>query len=153
MKAKVSLSCLPTLFIARPEIHSWTTSQIQSPDFRSSGWKMSCIYICMWTHDYMKFTDPKVFYISNRFPCSKPLAKSCIHSKSRADLCSLAMCPWREPCAWLWSCWAGLQQRFGNLSTGGSLDGQFLSEAITANGIFPLCLVSSPNTCLENDQN
>lgn len=51
------------------------------------------------------------------------------------------------------SCWADLQQRFGNLSTGGSLDGQFLSEAITANGIFLLCLVSSPNKYLENDQN
>jgi len=36
-------------------------------------------------------------------------------------------------------CWAGLQQRLGNLSTAESLNGWFLSEVITANGIFLLC--------------
>lgn len=47
---------------------------------------------------------------------------------------------------------AGLQQRFGNIGTGESLDGRFLFEVVPANGVLLLCLVASPNKYFENDQ-
>lgn len=144
MKAEVSLSCCPTLFIARPAIHVQMTSQIQSPDFRSPGWKMSRGYIYTWIQDSLKLTGRKVCYISNTFPCSQPLAKHRIRSKSREGG-SWPRVTEDSPVPGHGGYWAGLWQPFGNLSTGESLDSWFLSEGITAHGIFLLCLVSSPN--------
>lgn len=103
MKAEVSLSCFPTLFIARPAIHLQTTSQILSPAFRSTGWKMSQLYINVnpqpsTSLQALRYVFSAIdFHAVNLWPRITSAVKV-----EKTDIHSLAMHHWREPCALLW---------------------------------------------------
>lgn len=104
MKAGVSSSCFHIRFIARPAIHLQMISQIQSPDFRNPGWKMSHNYIYKRIQDYLKFRAPR--YVISAIQGSEPLAESHIHSRTGGQTyvhmymrAQPGRAHWRQPCA------------------------------------------------------
>jgi len=77
---------------------------VQLPEFSLQAFKLKndlCVYV------YIKYTGPKVCYISNRRSCRKSLVKSAVSAikVEERDVCRLAL-PCRDyPSAWLlaWS--------------------------------------------------